>query len=142
VLQVSARVRGSGAQEVVLVGPDGELAVAPVDGPDGTVRAQVPVDRPLWLAAIARGGPHPLDPGRPVFAHTSPVHIEVAGARVARAADLRWCLGLLDRVEQLVAAEGRFDPARRDAQLADHRALVARARELYQALLRERSSRS
>lgn len=63
--------------------------------------------------------------------------LEVAGervARAARAADARWCLGLLDRVEALVEAEGRFDTAQRDVQLADHRALFARAREVYRAL--------
>jgi hypothetical protein len=132
VLDVSARVRGSGADEVVLVGPDGEIA----SGADGTVTAAVTVDGPLWLAAIARGGPHPMDPQRPVFAHTSPVHVEVAGERVVRAADVGWCLGLLDRVEALVVAEGRFDPAHRDAQLADHHTLFARARAFYRALLR------
>ncbi|GAA4782441.1 hypothetical protein GCM10023200_14860 [Actinomycetospora chlora] len=130
VLEVSARGRGSGAEEVVLVGPDGEIA----SSPEGTVTAAVTVDGPLWLAAIARGGPHPMDPDRPVFAHTSPVHVEVAGERVVRAADVAWCLGLLDRVEELVVAQGRFDPEHRDAQLADHRALVARARAVYTAL--------
>ncbi|GAA4936320.1 hypothetical protein EV188_114149 [Actinomycetospora succinea] len=126
VLDVTARVRGLEAREVVLVGPDGEIAAG-----EGVVTASVEVDGPLWLAAIARGGPHPLDPERPVFAHTSPVYVEVGGARVARAADARWCLGLLDRLEQLVVAEGRFDPARRDAQLADHRDVLDRAREFY-----------
>lgn len=37
-------------------------------------------------------------------------------------------------VEALVEAEGRVDPAQRDVQLADHRALFARAREVYRAL--------
>jgi hypothetical protein len=78
-----------------------------------------------------------MDPGRPVFAHTSPVHVEVAGQRVVREADVRWCLGLLDRVEALVVAEGRFDAAHRDAQLADHHAPFARARAVYRSLLRE-----
>ncbi|MFC5139999.1 CehA/McbA family metallohydrolase [Actinomycetospora rhizophila] len=128
-LEVSARVRGSGADEVVLVGPDGEIAAA-----SDVVTARVRVDGPLWLAAIARGGPHPLDPDRPVFAHTSPVHVEVGGARVGRAADARWCLGLLDRLEEIVVAEGRFDPERREAQLADHREVLDRARAVYRAL--------
>ncbi|MHC1557729.1 CehA/McbA family metallohydrolase [Actinomycetospora sp. C-140] len=133
VLAVRARVRGSGADEVVLVGPDGEIAAAPV-GPDGTVVASVTVGGPLWIAALARGGPHPLDPERPVFAHTSPVHVEVAGERVGRPADARWCLGLLDRVEALVLAEGRFDPDHRDAQLADHHAVFEQARAVYRSL--------
>ena len=130
VLEVRARVRGSGADEVVLVGPEGEIAA----GAAGTVSAAVTVDGPLWLAAMARGGPHPMDPGRPVFAHTSAVHVEVDGRRVARAADARWCLGLLDRLEALVVAEGRFDPERRDDQLADHRDVLDRARAFYRPL--------
>ena len=137
VLDVRARVRGSGAREIVLHGPDGELARRAVDGPDVTLTVEVPVDGPLWLAASARGGPHPMDPGRPVFAHTSAVHVEVGGRRVAREADVRWCLGLLDRLERLVVEEGRLDPARRDAQLADHRAVLDRARAVYRAALPE-----
>jgi len=135
VLEVRARVRGSGAQELVLHGPDGELARRAVDGPDVTLGVEVPVDGPLWLAASARGGPHPMDPERPVFAHTSAVHVEVAGRRVAREADVRWCLGLLDRLERLVVEEGRLDPGRREAQLADHRAVLDRARAVYRAAL-------
>lgn len=126
VLEVRARTSEG---EVVLVGPDGEIAAAP-----GAVGARVTVDGPLWLAAMVRGGTHPMDPERSVFAHTSPVHVEVGGAGVARADDVRWCLGLLDRLEELIVAEGRFDPARRDAQLADHRAVLDRARAVYQAL--------
>jgi hypothetical protein len=53
---------------------------------------------------------------------------------VGRAADARWCLGLLDRLEELVVAEGRFDPARREAQLADHRDVLDRARAVYRAV--------
>ena len=70
-----------------------------------------------------------------MFAHTSAVHVEVDGRRVAREADVRWCLGLLDRLERLVIEEGRLDPARRDAQLADHRAVLDRARAVYRAAL-------
>ncbi len=137
VLDVRARVRGAGAREVTLLGPDGVLARREVDGPDVVLSAAVEVDGPLWLAAAARGGPHPLDAGRPVFAHTSAVHVEVDGAAVARAADARWCLGFLDRLEQLVVAEGRFDPAHRDARLADHVDVLTRARAVYaQALAR------
>jgi hypothetical protein len=135
VLDVRARVRGAGAQEVTLLGADGVLARREVDGPDVVLAAAVEVDGPLWLAATARGGPHPLDAARPVFAHTSAVHVEVDGASVARAADARWCLGFLDRFERLVAAEGRFDPVHRDAQLADHAAVIARARAVYAAAL-------
>lgn len=135
VLDVQARVRGAGAQEMTLLGPDGVLAHRAVDGPDVTLSATIEVDGPLWLAASARGGPHPLDPARPVFAHTSAVSVEVDGARVARAADARWCLGFLDRLEALVATEGRFDPDRRDARLADHADVIARARAVYAEVL-------
>jgi hypothetical protein len=66
-----------------------------------------------------------------VFAHTSPVYVDVDGRRGARAHAARWCLDLLDRLEALVTGHGRFDPARREAQLADLLAVITRARQVY-----------
>ncbi|SEP25551.1 CehA/McbA family metallohydrolase [Trujillonella endophytica] len=131
VLRVAATVAGSGVDRFVLHGPDGELAAT-----DGTrLAVEVPVSAATWLTAAAYGGDDPHTLGAPVFASTSPVHVEVAGRRVARAASARWCLAALDGLAALAEAEGRFDPARREAQLGDLLDVVERARAFYRGVL-------
>ena len=58
-----------------------------------------PANGGLWLAAAAYGDTDPHTVGAPVFAHTTPVYVD--GRRVGRAASARWCLRLLDGVEEL-----------------------------------------
>jgi hypothetical protein len=127
-LPVRIRVTGSGVDRLVLHGPDGDLAATTGDALEHEV---VVGDGGLWLAAAAYGGDDPYTLGAPVFAHTSPVYVDVDGRRVARAHAARWCLDLLDRLEALVTGHGRFDPARREAQLADLLAVITRARQVY-----------
>jgi hypothetical protein len=126
-LDVRATVRGSGVDRLVLYGPDGELAATPGD----ELRHVVAADRGTWLAAAAHGGQDLHTLGAPVFAHTSPVYVDVAGRRVARASSARWCLAALDALAALVTAQGRFDPARRTEQLGDLLAVVDSARAFY-----------
>lgn len=118
--------------ELTLVGPDGVVAAHG----RGVIEVELPVDGPTWFAATVRGPGHPevLDAG--AFAHTTPVHVEVGGDRVARRRDADWCLALLDGVADLVAKHGRFDPARRAAHLADHTDVVERARVFYRDVRR------
>jgi hypothetical protein len=117
-----------------LVGPDGVLARAEAAGPEPpTLEAAVAVDGPLWLCAVARGPRHPSVPAAAVFAHTSPVHVQVGGRPAVRAASARWLLDWLDRFEELLRAHGRFDD---DAQRDEVLAVVARARPFYQSLVK------
>ncbi|HYJ76894.1 MAG TPA: CehA/McbA family metallohydrolase, partial [Kineosporiaceae bacterium] len=133
-LRVRARVTGSGVDRLVLHGPDGELAATASSTLEHEVVAG---DGGLWIAAAAYGGREdPYTVGAPVFAHTSPVHVEVGGRRVARAASARWCLRMLDGVQQLAAEQGRFDPEHRERQLGDLTAVLDRAREFYDEVLR------
>jgi hypothetical protein len=76
-VRVVARVIGQGVERLEVVGPDGPvatLALAP-DAEDAELVADLEVEDPLWLAAVARGVEHPLAAaGRPnVYSHTSPV---------------------------------------------------------------------
>jgi hypothetical protein len=84
-----------------------------------------------WLCAVARGPGHPSVLGPVVFAHTSPVWVEVDGRPVRRAASARWLLDWLDRFEALLAEHGRFADA---AQRAEVVAVIDRARGVYRAL--------
>jgi hypothetical protein len=139
VLAVRATVTGPGADGVSLVGPDGVLASSDVAEGGGELRADLALDGPTWIAALARGAGHPDVLDNSVLAHTSPVYVDVAGVRVARAADARWCLDLLDTLESFVAEHGHFTPATRDDRLADLHAVLERAREFYREV--ERSAR-
>jgi hypothetical protein len=128
-LTVRARVLGSGVGRLVLHGPDGDIA----ETGDAVLEHEVvAADGGSWLAAAAYGGtddPHTM--GAPVFAHTSPVYVDVAGRRVARATSASWCLRQLDRLQELVTEQGRFDPRHRDTQLGDLVAVLDRARGYY-----------
>ena len=92
------------------------------------------MDAPTWIAAVARGGPHPLSANDRLLAHTTPVYVDVAGRRVARAADAAWCLGFLDRLEALATAHGSFDGRSRDRQLGDLVAVIEEARSFYRGV--------
>jgi hypothetical protein len=128
-----ARVRavGSGIDRLVLHGPDGELA-----GTAGDVLEHELVvgASGLWVAGAAYGGEDPHTVGAPVFAHTSPVYVDVEGRRTARVESAQWCLALLDGLRDLVAEHGRFDPAHRGEQLGDLLGVLDRARAVYRAV--------
>ena len=84
-----------------------------------------------------RGGARrrrPAHRGAPVFAHTSPVYVDVDGRRVGRPASARWCLRLLDGLQELAAEQGRFDPDDRARQLGDLVEVLDRARAFYRAV--------
>jgi hypothetical protein len=128
-LRIRARVAGVGAESLALVGPDGVVAEAAAGA---GLHHELTVDGPTWLAAVARGPGHPQVLDASAFAHTSPVHVEVGGRRVARAADARWCLGFLDAFESFARRHARTS---RSGQLEDLAELVERARAVYREVL-------
>jgi hypothetical protein len=128
-LEIRACVRGPGANRLTIAGPDGVIA----EGDAGSeLRHETTLDEgPIWIAAVARGDGHPSTLDESVFAHTSPVYVDVAGRRVARAADARWCLDFLDALERFVDEHGHFDPATRTAHLGDLAGVLDDARTFY-----------
>jgi len=130
-LHLRARAHGPGAEHLTLVGPDGVIA----RGDAGSeLRWDATVDGPTWIAAVVRGGGHPAVLDRSALAHTSPVYVDVAGRRVARAADARWCLDFLDTLERFVDEHGHFDPATRTAHFGDIVAVLDGARSFYRGV--------
>ncbi|MFG1700292.1 CehA/McbA family metallohydrolase [Nonomuraea sp. NPDC049309] len=102
-------------------------------GPPGRLTATLEVTEPTYVVAVATGGPHPRAMRADgAYAHTSPVHLDVAGRAVAREADVRWCLAWLDRLAELVRRFGVFGSPE---QLDDHLRLYERARAVYRARL-------
>jgi hypothetical protein len=131
-LPVTVRCQGPGVERLELVGPDGVLARAEAGGEaTPAIDTAVEVDGSTWLCAVARGPGHPSVLGPVVFAHTSPVWVEVAGRPVRRPASARWLLDWLDRFEALLGEHGRFAD---DAQRAEVVAVVDRARRWYRAI--------
>ncbi len=128
-LDLRARVQGPGAEHLTLVGPDGVMA-------EGDAASQLRLETtleegPTWIAAVARGAGHPNTLDQAVLAHASPVYVDVAGRRVARVADARWCLEFLDALEQFVGQHGHYDPATRTAHFGDLVAVLEQARSFY-----------
>lgn len=127
-LTVRATVTGPGVESLQIVGPDGVLADS---GSTDSVQAEILLTGPMWVAAVARGRSQPRTLDSSVLAHTSPVYVDVAGQRVARAADARWCLDLLDTLEAFIAEHGRCTPAQRQTQLDDFTTAIEQARAYY-----------
>ena len=128
-LRVRARTVGGEVERLVLHGPDGVLASGA-----GELEHEATVDGGFWLAAAAYGDADPHTVGAPVFAHTTPVYVDVDGRRVGRVASAQWCLRLLDGVEELAAEQGRFAPGYRERQLGDLIAVLDRARAFYRSV--------
>jgi hypothetical protein len=127
-LPVTVRCQGLGVERLELAGPDGVLAAAAGGGAAPAIDTTVAVGDSAWLCAVARGPGHPSVLGPVVFAHTSPVWVEVGGRPMRRPASARWLLDWLDRFEALLGEHGRFaDPAQR----AEVVAVVDQARRVY-----------
>jgi hypothetical protein len=130
-LPVSASIEGPGVERLELVGPDGVLARGEAEGSqDLAIDTTVEAAGSMWLCAIARGPRHPSVLGPVVFAHTSPVHVQVDGRPVGRPASARWLLDWLDRFEELLRTHGQFADDRQRDELV---AVIERARPYYQA---------
>lgn len=123
-LRVRAHVEGAGVEVLELVGPEGWLAST--SGP--TVETEILVTEPGWVAAVARGPRHPEVLGPTVFAHSSPVYIDLEGRRVARPESAGWCLDWLQRVQHLAAEHGKFAD---ESQLHDLSTVLDRAALYY-----------
>jgi hypothetical protein len=130
-LGLRARTRGAGAETLTLAGPDGIIAEGDADS---DLRLETLVEGPTWLSAIARGAGHPNTLDESVLAHTSPVYVDVAGRRVGRVADARWCLELLDQLERFVAEHGHFSPATREERFGDLLMALDEARSFYRTV--------
>jgi hypothetical protein len=124
---IRAEVSGAGVDDLAIVGPDGVID----RGPGPTLRHTGFAGEPTWIAAVARGPGHDDVLDASALAHTSPVYVDIGGRRVGRAADARWCLGLLDRVAALIDEHGHFDDVSRTRRLHAYHGLIERARRVY-----------
>ncbi|MGW4643806.1 CehA/McbA family metallohydrolase [Sphaerisporangium sp. NPDC004334] len=137
-VRVTVRVIGPEVERLTIRTATGILAEGPPEDlttADSTAEFSVEftVGEPTYIVALAEGGPHPRSLFTHVFAHTSPVYVDVRGRRVARAEDVHWCLEWLDRLERLIRERARLDTS---GQLDDHLGRIEEARRVYAARLR------
>ncbi|GII93707.1 hypothetical protein Ssi02_39380 [Sinosporangium siamense] len=128
VVRARARVVGPEVETLEIRTADGVVAT----GASDELSVELAVEEPTYVVAVALGGPHPRSLYRHVYAHTSPVHLDVESRRTARPQDVRWCLAWLDHLEELIRKRGRFSA---DGQLHDHLDLLDQARAVYRARL-------
>ncbi|GGL12556.1 hypothetical protein Sme01_69260 [Sphaerisporangium melleum] len=122
---VTVRAIGPEVERLTIRTAAGVLAQGP---PGEPLSAEFAAGAPTYIVALAEGGPHPRSLYTSVFAHTSPVYVDVRGRRVAREDDLRWCLSWLELLESLIRGRARLDGKE---QLADHLDLIDEARRVY-----------
>jgi hypothetical protein len=128
-LPVTVGCQGLGVERLELVGPDGVLAATDAGGGAApAIDAEVEAGESMWLCAVARGPGHPSVLGPMVFAHTSPVWVELAGRPLRRPASARWLLDWLDRFEAMLGQHGRFAD---DGQRAEVVGVIEQARRRY-----------
>ncbi|MFI6511794.1 CehA/McbA family metallohydrolase [Streptosporangium sp. NPDC050855] len=123
-ITVTARSIGPEVERLEIRTADGVLA----EGPPDELTAELVAGEPTYVVAVATGGPHERSFTREVYAHTSPVYLDVDGRHVARAEDVAWCLEWLDTLERLLREEGTFEAP---GQLGDHLDVIERARRVY-----------
>jgi hypothetical protein len=129
-LDISASVVGAGIDRLTIAGPDGVVA----ETSDNVLTCTVQVDGPTWLAAVARGPGDRTTLDTAALAHTTPVYLDVDGARVARRAAAEWCLTLIDGLQRLITEHGVFAPGDRDRRLAGFADLLDAGRRYYRTV--------
>jgi hypothetical protein len=125
---LTCRVIGPEVEKLIIRTATGALA----EGPPPQLTAELSVDEPTYVVAIAEGGPHTRSLFTHVYAHTSPVYLNVDGRDVAREEDLRWCLEWLNHLEGLIRNRTHFE---NKEQLDDYLALLSQARDVYHTRL-------
>lgn len=100
-------VTGCGVNRLELRSAAGVVAASAVDR-DGRLVMDIDVSEPIFLVAVARGGTHPDVLQGCVFAHTSPVYLNVEGRTVSRREDVEWCINWIDQLHQPLDRSGVF----------------------------------
>src|SRR5262245_46401495 len=69
---------------------------------------ELPIGRSSWIALRVRGPGSPLVFDGPVWAHTSPVYVRVAGRRIASRPDAEFFVAWIEQMLRVVDARNRF----------------------------------
>jgi hypothetical protein len=108
------------------------VGTSPAELHDGLYAARIdrmlPIGEACWLAVRVTGtGTNEF--GQPVFAHSSPVYVTLAGRAVALRADLQFLLGELEQARKEITEKAHFEEgSQRDRILAIYDEAAARLR--------------
>jgi hypothetical protein len=80
-------------------------------GEDGSIDQSIMLDRSGWLAVRTSGPAHHDQPSPDVYAHTSPVYVQVAGKPAASKADAEFFLAWIDRLAAAIRQRDRIPSA-------------------------------
>jgi hypothetical protein len=69
---------------------------------------EVPIGRSSWIALRVRGPESPVVFDGPVWAHTSPVYVQIAGQRIASRQDAEYFVDWIEQMLRVVDARDRF----------------------------------
>jgi hypothetical protein len=72
------------------------------------IDVELPIGRSSWIALRVRGPGSPIVWDGPVWAHTSPVYVRVAGRRIASGPDAEFLVAWIEQMLRVVAARNRF----------------------------------
>jgi dipeptidyl aminopeptidase/acylaminoacyl peptidase len=103
------------------------------ENPDaqGYVISNIRLDRSGWLAVRASGPAHPDHPGPDLYAHTSPVYVQVSGKPTASKADAEFFLAWIDRLAAAVGQRDRIPSAQLKAHVESQ---IDAARTIYRKI--------
>jgi hypothetical protein len=92
---------------------------------------KLPIMRSSWIALRVRGPESPLVFDGPVWAHTSPVYIKIAGQPVASRQDAEYFVDWIEQMLRVVDARNRFASIENRRQVES---LFRKAREEFRKL--------
>jgi hypothetical protein len=93
---------------------------------------KLPIGRCRWIALRVRGPESPLVFDGPVWAHTSPVYVKIAGQRIASRQDAEYFIAWIEQMPRVVEARNRFANVQNRRQV---KALFRRARDEFLKLV-------
>jgi len=120
--------------EVVVNGRVAATAKADAGGRTIAIDQAIPIAESGWLGVRVSGPPHPDHPGPSLFAHTSPVYLDVTGKPVSARADAEYFLKWIDRLAGAVQERNRI-PSRQRPYV---KVQLDAAREVYRKLAEAR----
>jgi hypothetical protein len=116
--------------EVVYNGDVVATAQPAGDNPEISIDQEIPINQGGWIALRVSGPRHPDHPTGSVYAHTSPIYINVPGHFARAREDAEYFLAWIDRLEGDVSRRDRI-PSRQKAHVVSQ---LSAAREVFKAI--------
>jgi putative heme-binding domain-containing protein len=93
---------------------------------------ELPIERSSWVALRVRGPEHPIVFDGPVWAHTSPVYVKVAGRGIESRQDAVYFVDWIEQMLRVVAARDRYA---RDEDRRQVEALFRKAQDAFRKMV-------